>query len=77
MTAVNVPRGNPAVTASRARTAFRPDPYSFDTDSNRTAYDGEEWSGFPRLCNLMPSDARRRAGRNRYPAPPEKSYSRL
>ena len=40
MTAVNVPRGNPAVTPSRARTSFLSDPYTFDTESNRTAHGG-------------------------------------
>ncbi|GAB2932397.1 hypothetical protein GCM10027280_20070 [Micromonospora polyrhachis] len=34
-----MPRRNPAVTPSRARTSFFPDSYTFDTDSSRTAYD--------------------------------------
>jgi hypothetical protein len=95
MTAVNVPRGNPADTASRARTAFLPDPYSFDTESRRTA-----WSDVPNvgearvygesvavvsaratrrldgsLVDLMPSDARYGDGLDRYPVPPDMSYS--
>ncbi|GAA3398902.1 hypothetical protein GCM10020369_83530 [Cryptosporangium minutisporangium] len=81
MTAVNVPRGNSAVTASSARTAALPDPYTFDTESRRTAY-GEGTEGT--VCGLdgaffvlMPFDARFGGRANRYPAPPDLRYSWL
>ncbi|GAA1501289.1 hypothetical protein GCM10009827_010040 [Dactylosporangium maewongense] len=66
MTAVNVPRANPAVTPSSARTACLPDPYTFDTASRRTAQ-----------LDLMPSEARHGGDQDRYPAPPHPWYSGL